>query len=141
MSKCEEEPCKSALSAYNMLILDGMDIESRIQKDCADRRDLSRLFKMLFLMWAAIAGQAALCLILHLGLPWICDLLVTFAFALLALMLLILLGVIALSLRLRANRAKCRDINRRLRDAFAVVRRDCPEECWPADLTQFKCDC
>ena len=141
MSKCKEEPCKSALDAYNMLILDGMDIESKISKDCGDRRDFILIGRWLFALWATIAGQALLCLLLHFGMLPLCDWLFVLAAAVLVMLWLLFFAVIALTLRLARLRKQCQDINKRLRDAFAVIKRDCPEECWPKELTQFKCNC
>ena len=133
--------CDNALNAYNLLILDGVDIESKVQKDCTKRRELILVFRLLFLAWVAVAGQALLCLILHFGLPWICDALFLLALAGAGLLILLFLEILRLTIRLASNKKKCDDINKRLKDAYDVVKRDCPQERWPAELAKMKCDC
>jgi hypothetical protein len=36
---------------------------------------------------------------------------------------------------------KCRELNKKLTDAFNKIKQDCPQERWPKELAQMKCDC
>lgn len=135
MAKCDD-----ALNAYNALILDGMDIESKVAEDCQNRRDWTFMFLYCFAIWAAVSGQALLCQIMGFRLA-LCDALFVIALALLIMMILLLLALIAATIRLRENKKKCRAVNQSLANAFNKVTQDCPKERWPAQLYQAKCKC
>lgn len=137
---CKEEPCKSALEAYQNQTQLGREALAKVKMECAKRNAMRDLLMRLTIVWVALLAAAIICMAL-IEPNAFCNAIVMAFYLVSALLSVGFARLLTFYFYVDALSRACNHHDLQKGLAYQEARRQCPARCVPEHTYLEGCDC